>query len=252
MKWLNKAALALATAGVLSSGVAQAALFDRGGGLIYDDVLNVTWLSDANYGAGSTYDDNENGGGTIIDGRMTWANANAWAANLSFTSGVNVFDNWRLPTVVDTGTPNCNGAYSGTDCGWNVQTVSGGTVYSELAYMYYINLGNQAAYNISGIPQSGYGLVNDPVNPNDESLFSNLKSAVYWTGTEFVAPTIYALGFDTSNGYQYNYDKNSDFYAWAVHTGDVGAVPEPGTYAMLMAGLGLLGAVARRRKPKQK
>ena len=24
-------------------------LFDRGGGLIYDDVLNITWLQDANY-----------------------------------------------------------------------------------------------------------------------------------------------------------------------------------------------------------
>lgn len=30
--------------------------------------------------------------------------------------------------------------------------------------------------------------------------------------------------------------------------GPVGAIPEPETYAMLMAGLGLLGAVARRRK----
>ncbi len=41
MKRLNK--VALATAGVLSSGVAQAALNDRGGGLLYDNVLNVTW-----------------------------------------------------------------------------------------------------------------------------------------------------------------------------------------------------------------
>ncbi|MDP2823739.1 MAG: hypothetical protein Q8O52_13825, partial [Sulfuritalea sp.] len=51
MKRLNKAALALLAAGLLSSGVAQAALNDRGGGLIYDDVLNITWLADANYAA---------------------------------------------------------------------------------------------------------------------------------------------------------------------------------------------------------
>ena len=31
---------------------ALAALIDRGGGLIYDTVLDVTWLQDANYGAG--------------------------------------------------------------------------------------------------------------------------------------------------------------------------------------------------------
>lgn len=41
-----------------------------------------------------------------------------------------------------------------------------------------------------------------------------------------------------------------------VHSGDVylfnlAPVPEPETYAMLLAGLGLMGAVARRRKQKQ-
>ena len=35
--------------GYLMSGAAYAALFDRGGGLIYDNVLDVTWLSDAQY-----------------------------------------------------------------------------------------------------------------------------------------------------------------------------------------------------------
>ena len=37
----------------------------------------------------------------------------------------------------------------------------------------------------------------------------------------------------------------------AVHSGDVGTVvanvPEPETYAMLLAGLGLIGAIGRRR-----
>ncbi|MBK9347843.1 MAG: PEP-CTERM sorting domain-containing protein [Burkholderiales bacterium] len=39
----------------------------------------------------------------------------------------------------------------------------------------------------------------------------------------------------------------------AVRTGDVllAPVPEPETYAMLLAGLGVMGAVARRRKAKQ-
>jgi hypothetical protein len=40
-----------------------------------------------------------------------------------------------------------------------------------------------------------------------------------------------------------------------VHDGDVGngvaaPVPEPETYAMMLAGLGLLGFMARRRKQK--
>ena len=56
----HKPALTRATlillAGISLSGAAQAALFDRGGGLIYDDVLNVTWLQDANYAKTSGYD----------------------------------------------------------------------------------------------------------------------------------------------------------------------------------------------------
>jgi hypothetical protein len=49
MTGIKKVVLALATAGLLSSGAAQATLVDRGGGLFYDNVLNVTWLQDANY-----------------------------------------------------------------------------------------------------------------------------------------------------------------------------------------------------------
>jgi hypothetical protein len=44
------------------SSITYAALWDRGGGLIYDDVLNITWLQDANYAKTSGYD---------ADGRMT-------------------------------------------------------------------------------------------------------------------------------------------------------------------------------------
>ena len=31
------------------------------------------------------------------------------------------------------------------------------------------------------------------------------------------------------------------FNAWAVHIGDVGVIPEPGTYALLIAGIAALG-----------
>jgi hypothetical protein len=83
----------LVLVGGLVSGAAQAALHDRGGGLVYDDVLNVTWLADANY-AGTTraasyryteqvYDDYGNYLGTfdymVTDGRMRWSQAIVWA-----------------------------------------------------------------------------------------------------------------------------------------------------------------------------
>jgi hypothetical protein len=34
---------------------ANAALYDRGSGLIYDDVLDITWLADANLASSNTF-----------------------------------------------------------------------------------------------------------------------------------------------------------------------------------------------------
>src|SRR3989344_3407437 len=45
----------------------------------YDTALNITWLANANAGAGSIYDN----GTSTTDGRMTWANARAWAISLN-------------------------------------------------------------------------------------------------------------------------------------------------------------------------
>jgi hypothetical protein len=67
------------------SGVGSAALIDRGGGMIYDSALDVTWLQDANYAMTSGYD---------ADGNMTWDGAMAWASGLA----VGGYNDWRLPT----------------------------------------------------------------------------------------------------------------------------------------------------------
>jgi hypothetical protein len=51
-----KPMLAIAVCLVLG-GTGNAPLWDRGGGLIYDTVLNVTWLQDVNYANNQSYDD---------------------------------------------------------------------------------------------------------------------------------------------------------------------------------------------------
>jgi hypothetical protein len=120
------------------AGGAQAALIDRGNGMIYDDVLDVTWLQDANYAKTSGHD---------TDGLMTWSEATTWAANLVYGG----YDDWRLPTV----TPVAGGSVFNTsfslagttDYGYNISAP--GTTYasstaSELAYMFYNNLGAKA------------------------------------------------------------------------------------------------------------
>jgi hypothetical protein len=68
---LNIAVMAIA----MAASQAQAALENRGGGMIYDTVNNVTWLADMNYAQTSGFD---------TDGLMSWTAAKSWAENLSF------------------------------------------------------------------------------------------------------------------------------------------------------------------------
>lgn len=91
----------LALAVSLAIGRAGAALHDRGGGMIYHDVLDITWLSDANFANTSTYATPDGREVKDVFDRMTWDEAREWVANLVH-GGVG---SWRLPRVVDAGLP---------------------------------------------------------------------------------------------------------------------------------------------------
>ncbi len=181
------------------TGIANAALYDRGGGLIYDSDLNITWLQDANYAQTSGYDS---------DGKMTYDNAVSWADTLSYYDSVRdvTWDDWRLPTTVDG--PDVFGYDGTTTAGYNITT-------SEMGYMYYVNLGNLGYYATDGNPQQNWGLHNT-------SPFTNLMRLTYWSGTE---NPYGAWFFNVIFGLQsFDANKNSDYYAWAVRPGDVSAL----------------------------
>lgn len=221
----------------LISGAAQAALIDRGGGLIYDSDLDVTWLQDANYAKTSGYD---------ADGPMTWSQAVTWAADLSYYDSVRnvTYTDWRLPTTTDIGEPGahyCN--YSGTDCGYNVDPAS-----SEMAHLYFTELGNLSYYTTKGVESGAYtGGSNSKSTLDNVGPYTNFQSNCYWSGTENAQNPSYAWGFNTHAGNQYVSGKANSFYVLAVRPGDVAAVPEAQTYALILAGLGLVGWRARRR-----
>lgn len=217
--------LGLAVAVSLAMGQAGAALHDRGGGMIYDDVLKITWLANANQGAGSTFDD----GFSTTDGRMTWANAVAWADQLVHGG----FSDWRLPTTLQPDA-NCSNSFDpGAPHG--IQSFGSGCTGSELGHMFYNNLGGNA--NESVLTQNG----DSPQEIANLALFTNVQSNLYWSGTEYAPNTNNAWRFGTINGFQFNSSKSNEFNAWAVRPGDVGRVPVPGTLALLGLGLGLIG-----------
>lgn len=217
--------LLLCVASMLAATSANAALIDRGNGMVYDNVRNLTWLA------------NLNEGGLFSN----WTDAKAWATNLTHGG----FSDWRLPSVYDSdGSTICLG-YNCTD--------------SELGNMYYNLFGAAAGGNI-----------NSATNLANRGLFSLASgSNVLALNEEFNAGTAGTLppftcnmtpgqescnfSFRTDGLQTYGSKGNGNVYiAWALREGDVlpptGGVPEPASWAMLIAGFGLVGASQRRRR----
>ncbi len=139
---------AAAAALLAFTGSARADLFDRGGGMIYDSTLKITWLSDWNLAKSVV----------TSDGTMEWDRAIRWANNLTFGG----FDDWRLPTSLNAdGSGPCGPAFN----------CSG----SEMGHMFYNNWGG----SINPALLSGTSAANF-------ALFSNVQSFNYWSSTDAV------------------------------------------------------------------
>lgn len=233
MKTLTSCAAALAL--VALSGSAQAALIDRGGGMISDTTRNLTWLADMNYAKTSGYDN---------DGLMTWAAAKAWAEGLSYGG----FDDWRLPTLSSSDT-SCSGNFDPGGA-FGQQYYGNNCTGGELSGLFVTELG----YNNNGL-----GLIASDDTAEqiaNQALFANVQATnAYWSGSEYAPDTDAAWVFVTDwqahyAGYQGYSSKGGAFYALAVRSDDVAdAVPEPQTLSLALLALAAT-AVVRKRRPR--
>jgi hypothetical protein len=85
--------------------------------------------------------------------------------------------------------------------------------------------------------------------------YANTNSVFSVTGQALAAGnhslTIYGLEGCCDGGQQVQYSANgAAFQSFSAGTLQVAAVPEPETYAMMLGGLGVVGAIARRRRSK--
>jgi hypothetical protein len=229
-RWRRTAAALPTCAALCAAGTAHAALVDRGGGLVYDTVLDITWLADMNHA--QTQYDNSGGALGTADGQMEWLQANIWAHELVYGG----YTDWRLPTVVQPDA-SCSSQVDPGD-GSGVRSSGTGCVGSEMGHLFYIDLGGEA----------GESLLDATGDTAQEmanlALFTNVQSSLYWSSTNYAPDNQFAWAFWTANGLQSAPNKDFQLHAMAVRRGDsISTVAEPSAAALALVALGLLAGL---------
>ena len=205
----------------------------------YDTALNITWLAD--FGRVSSFD---------ADARLSWNDAQSWIASLNQQHLYGV-EGWRLPKVtpVNGSSFQLGNTNNGrTDIGVAATGTGWGTA-SEMGHLYYVTLANKGLCTPTVLgtdscsTQPGWSPTVKNFGP-----FTGLTTFVFWSGTTLPGQPDKAFYFYAYYGNQNVMSKAETYSAIAVRDGDIAAaVPEPGVWALMLAGLAGLALRARRR-----
>jgi hypothetical protein len=153
----------------------------------YDDVLDITWVTNAALGEADT-----------------WDNQVAWANSLNYLG----FNDWRLASMsVSAGLPTGT-ASSLVNCSAATELACRD---NELGYMFYQNMGGSLFDNKTGDQAV------------DSVLLSNIQN-IYWSGTDLRSDAAQSFVFGSGQT-QGAAGKNDHVFGWAVRSGDVADVP---------------------------
>lgn len=169
------------------------AIIGAAGGVIYDTPNSLDTPANSGRHTLSTSDFYHNG---VIDGHLTWFGAKAWVDYLNVTD-YEGYSDWRLPTTVD----------NIADVGYpNGVAHDPAVTSSELAELFYGQMGQAAAQSIQATHNSAY------------TLFSHI-GASYWSDTQVALGSSSAWEFMDSNGRQFTTSKASYNQGLAVRSG---------------------------------
>jgi hypothetical protein len=128
--------------------------------------------------------------------------------------------------------------------GFPLQYYGYGCIGGELSHLFVSDLGNKAGESVlTQIGDTAEQIAN-------LSLFSNVQSCLYGSGTAYAPRPISSWGFNADEGFQGVGDNDYvDFFSLAVRAGDVAAaVPEPRTLALALLAFGA-SVMARKSRP---